>query len=111
MRPGDRARDTEAVSPGYERAFRTLLERRVPIVQIFGTEDSSYVEYRAAVAGPLADALRGAPNGVDVRTIPGKIHGFLSPPIQDAVVEAVAGWAAERASGTPDSAPASGGAS
>jgi pimeloyl-ACP methyl ester carboxylesterase len=103
MHPGEQPQGTEVVGPGYEEAFRTLLGRRVPIVQIFGTDDSSYEEYREAAAGPLADALARTPDGVEVRTIPGKIHGFLTPPIQDAVIDAVVAWAA--GSGLGSSAP------
>jgi dienelactone hydrolase len=88
--------ETELVSPGYERPLRSLIERRVPIVQVFGEDDSSYEEYRAAAAGPLSDALAAAGDRVEVRTVPGKIHGFLSPPIQDAVVATMVAWAAER---------------
>ncbi len=106
-RSEDRSSGSALVGPSYERPMRALLERGVPIVQIFGTDDSSLQEYREATAGPLADALRAAPDGVEVRTIPGRIHGFLSPPIQDAVVEAVVAWAAERGAGDPAPAPAS----
>jgi hypothetical protein len=87
--------ETELVSPVYERPLRSLLERRVPILQVFGEDDSSYEEYRVAAAGPLADVLTGT-DRVEVRTVPGKIHGFLSPPIQDAVLETLVAWAAER---------------
>jgi dienelactone hydrolase len=91
----DRSEEPEIVSEGYERALRRLLDRRVPVVQLFGSDDSSYEEYRAAAEGPLADALAGAADVVQVRTIPGKIHGFLSRPIQDGVVDAIMAWGAE----------------
>jgi hypothetical protein len=91
----DRSDEPEIVSAGYAGALGRLLDRRVPVVQLFGAEDSSYEEYRAAAAGPLAGALAKAPGVVDVRTIPGKIHGFLSRPIQDGVVDAILAWGAE----------------
>jgi dienelactone hydrolase len=91
----ERPEEPQIVSQGYERALRRLLDRRVPVVQLFGSDDSSYEEYRAAAAGPLADALARAPGVVDVRTMPGKIHGFLSRPIQDDVVDAILAWGAE----------------
>ena len=84
------------VSPVYERPFRSLVERGVPILQVFGDDDSSYVDYLAAASGPLADALEAAGDRVQVLTIPGKVHGFLTPPIQDAVVQTVVAWAAKR---------------
>jgi dienelactone hydrolase len=87
-----------AVSPGYERPFRSLVERGVQILEVFGEDDSSYEEYRAAAAGPLSDALAAAGDRVEVRTVAGKLHGFLSPPLQDAVVETMVTWAAERRS-------------
>ena len=83
------------MSDAYAGALRRLLDRRVPIFQLFGDDDSSYEEYQAAAAGPLADDLAKAPGVVDVRTIPGKIHGFLSQPIQDGVVDAILAWGAE----------------
>ena len=94
-RPGDRPEEPQLVARGYERQIRRLLQRGVPIVQLFGTDDSSLEEYRLAAAGPLADAIDAAPGLVEVRTIPGKIHGFLNPPVQDGVVEDVVGWARE----------------
>ena len=81
----------------YERPFRRLLQKGVPIVQFFGLDDSSYGDYELAAAGPLAEALAAAPGLVEIRTIPGKIHGFLHPPVQDEVVDAILAWAQERA--------------
>jgi dienelactone hydrolase len=89
--------DPELVARAYERPFRRLLQRGVPIVQFFGVDDSSYEDYQLAAAGPLAAVLAAAPGGVEIRTIPGKIHGFLNPPVQDGVVEAILAWAQERA--------------
>jgi pimeloyl-ACP methyl ester carboxylesterase len=91
----DRPDEPEIVSESYAGALRKLLDRRVPVVQLFGSDDSSFEEYRAAAAGPLAGDLARAPGLVDVRTIPGKIHGFLSRPIQDDVVDAIQIWGAE----------------
>jgi dienelactone hydrolase len=96
MRSPTNAEEPEVVARSYERPYRRLLQRGVPIVQFFGLDDSSYEEYELAAAGPLADALAAAPGLVSVRTIPGKIHGFLNPPVQDATVEAILEWARER---------------
>jgi dienelactone hydrolase len=101
MRSRDRAEEPEVVSRSYERPFRRLLQRGVPIVQLFGLDDSSLEEYELAAAGPLAEALAAAPGLVEVRTIPGKIHGFLNPPVQDGVVDAIVAWARERAVPAP----------
>jgi dienelactone hydrolase len=96
VRSRDQAKEPDLVAPGYERPFRRLLKRGVPIVQMFGDDDSSYEEYELAAAGPLAEALGASPGLVEVRTIPGKIHGFLNPPVQDGVVEEILEWARER---------------
>jgi hypothetical protein len=88
--------EPELVASAYERPFRRLVQRGVPVVQFFGLDDSSYEEYELAAAGPLAEALAAAPGLVEIRTIPGKIHGFLNPPVQDDVVEAILAWARER---------------
>jgi pimeloyl-ACP methyl ester carboxylesterase len=100
---GHRARPADLVSPVFEQPFRTLLDRRVPILQLFGEEDRSLAEYLEAASGPLADALGRAGDLVDVRTVPGEVNGFLTPPIQDAVIDAIAAWAGERRPG--DRAP------
>jgi pimeloyl-ACP methyl ester carboxylesterase len=95
VRSRDETQEPTLVAPSYERHYRRLLKRGVPIVQMFGQDDSSNEEYGLAASGPLADALDAAPGLVQVRTIPGKIHGFLNPPVQDAVVEEILAWARE----------------
>lgn len=93
---GDRPEVSKLVSPLYERPYRTLLDRGVRILQVFGEDDFSYEDYRAAAAGPLADALERAGDLVNVRTMPGEVNGFLTPQIQDAVIDVTVGWAIER---------------
>jgi pimeloyl-ACP methyl ester carboxylesterase len=94
-RGGDRTAGSRVVSPNYEMPLRALLDRGVRVFQIFGEEDFSYREYRAAQTGPLAEVLRRADGLVEVKTMPGEVNGFLTPQIQDSVIETIVGWAAE----------------
>lgn len=83
---------TEEVSPHFERQLRPFLDRGGRVLFIFGADDSAYEEFRGAAAGPLADILGEAHDGVEVTVVPGKIHGFLSVRSQDAVVDEIVRW-------------------
>lgn len=95
MGDGNRTAVSKLVSPLYADPYRTLLDRHVRILQVFGEDDFSYEDYRAAAAGPLADALDRAGDLVEVKTMPGEVNGFLTPQIQDAVIDVTVEWAVE----------------
>lgn len=90
----------ELVSPRFEAPMRQVIARGMPVLELYGAEDSFYEEYRAAVEGPLADVLPHAPN-VELRELPGKLHGFITLRSQDAVIEEIVAWAVRRGATGP----------
>jgi hypothetical protein len=62
------------------------------------------------VEGPLADALPDAPN-VELRELPGKLHGFITLRSQDAVIDEIVAWAERRSAAEAVAAEPSVGAS
>jgi pimeloyl-ACP methyl ester carboxylesterase len=90
----ERPMGTEVVSPLFDRHIRSLGERGIPIQLLYGTEDDFLHEFHTAAAGPLADVVQQAGGAIQVRTIPGKLHGFTSVAIQDAAIEEIVSWAA-----------------
>lgn len=101
MGSGDRSAAPRLVSPVYERPYRALLDRGVRVLQVFGEDDFSFEDYRAAAAGPLAGALDRAGGVVEVKTMPGEVNGFLTPQIQDAVIDIIVSWVVERRADRP----------
>lgn len=86
---------TEEVSPSFERPLRELVGRRVPVRFLFGEEDGFYTdEYRTAAAGSLADVLDERRGSVELAVLPGRLHGFTTLAVQDAVVDEIVRWAA-----------------
>ena len=99
----ERPMGTEIVSSHFDRHIRSLVDRGVPVLLLFGTEDGFLPEFQAAAAGPLADVLAQADGSIQVRTVPGRLHGLTTVAIQDAVFDEVVTWAASHIDGsTPD---------
>lgn len=90
----------ELVSPRFEASLRDVIARGMPVLELYGAEDAFYEEYRAAVEGPLADVLPHAPN-VELRELPGRLHGFITLRSQDAVIEEIVAWAVRRGATGP----------
>ena len=109
----DRPMGTDIVSPAFERHLQAVVRRRVPVLLLYGIDDGFKDEFREAAAGPLRSLLDEAGELVEVRTIPGKLHGFTSLAMQDASFDEVVAWACAHASGAAGgrSQPAGSGAS
>ncbi len=85
----------EWVSPILLRQFRGLIERSVPILLLFGEDDSFYQDFLKAKEGRLGEVLEEAGELVQVRLVPGKTHGLATTAVQDAVVAELEGWLAD----------------
>jgi alpha/beta superfamily hydrolase len=87
-RPGD----LDPVSPHVLSALDSLVDRRVPILFLFGTMEGHQKEFDRATDGALGEILQRAGSLIDVELLRGRVHGFRDAGLQDAVVDAVAGW-------------------
>jgi alpha/beta superfamily hydrolase len=82
------------VSPLVVRQLTTLVDRRVPVLLVFGDDDNFYEDFRRGRLGPLGDVLDRAGDLVQVSLVPGKIHGLASSAAQDAVIAVLHEWLA-----------------
>ncbi len=79
-------------SASFVRPLRRLIHRGVPILILFGDEDTQYADFQRAMQGSLGRLLDGAGPLVTVRVVPGSMHGFEQPEVQRATSEIVVEW-------------------
>jgi dienelactone hydrolase len=83
----------EDVSPVLLRDLTTLVERRVPLLFVYGERDGAYQEFLKAREGPVGRLLEKAGDAVEVRVIPGILHGWASIPAGETAVGLTTEWA------------------
>jgi pimeloyl-ACP methyl ester carboxylesterase len=104
VRPVKRAQSAAGPSGRVSDHFATplvaALQRRVPILFIYGDEDF-YQEFCASIDDLVLRAgLPLSEPGYELNLLKGEVHRFLSVGIQEAVVERLVGWVASRFSVT-----------
>jgi pimeloyl-ACP methyl ester carboxylesterase len=90
--------EIEPVSPRLSRVLTTLIDRRVPVLLVYGADEEYYEEFVAAREDGLREILDRAGELFTLRTVPGKVHGLARLDVQDAVTELLLEWAAARRS-------------
>ncbi len=80
------------VSPVLLRSLTTVIERRVPLLFLYGEEDSAYKEFLEARDGAIGRLLEKAGDSVEIRVIPGGLHGWVSIPAGEAAVDLIVDW-------------------
>jgi pimeloyl-ACP methyl ester carboxylesterase len=88
------------VSPGFLDALEGLVDRKVPVMLLYGKEDPSYAEFQRARAGPMDELLARAGSRAEVRVLSGPLRGFGRVDMQDRLLDAVVDWG--RRIATPD---------
>jgi len=97
-------------APAFIDGLSGLLKRKVPILLLMGDADDHYSRYLTACEGRLGTLMRDAGSLIDVRILPGKVHGLSRIDTQGEIIDIVDGWlGAEklRESGVPSVAPVS----
>lgn len=88
---GSASTDGESeVSPVMLGHLTTLIERRVPLLFLYGERDSAYKEFLAAPR--VRRMLEEAGDTVEVRIIPDILHGWVSIPAGETAVELMTEW-------------------
>jgi pimeloyl-ACP methyl ester carboxylesterase len=95
------ATEIERVSPRLIRAMDRLVDRRVPMLLVYGEDEEYYDEFRAASTDGLKRIMERGGSLVSVRTVPGKVHGLARLDVQIAVTDLLLEWAEERRASTP----------
>jgi len=79
-------------SPSFLEPFRTLAQRRTPMLVLFGEDDIFWTEWQTATDGRLGRILERAGDGIRVETVPGIVRGFTSLRIQSLASDRVIEW-------------------
>lgn len=72
--------------------LEALVRRGVPVLFLYGTEDDFYAEFRQAATRELSRILALGGDRVEVITVPGRLHNFVSVDGQDAALDIVTDW-------------------
>ena len=91
------------VSPMLLDPLDTMVERGVPVLFVYGTEDPLAAEFRRASAGRLGEIITRSNGGVQlVDDIEGLVHGFPSVPVQEAFFDLAVDWVNRTVPGNRD---------
>jgi pimeloyl-ACP methyl ester carboxylesterase len=85
------------LSPSFVRYLEGLVQRHLPILIIYGTEDDFRDEFEEARSGRLGAILETAGPLAEVETVDGRVHGFVSIDAQSKVADIVSDWLRRRA--------------
>lgn len=86
------------VNPWFLSRLASLVERRVPVLLVYGLEDTSYEDFQLARAGHLGEIVDGA-GSVEILTVPGRLHAFPRAETRRELAGAIGDWIARRAEG------------
>jgi pimeloyl-ACP methyl ester carboxylesterase len=84
------------VSTNFLAPLEALVRRGVPILFLYGTDDDFYGEFCRAATGELGRTLARGGDRVEVATVPGRVHNFVSVEGQDAALDLVFEWIGRR---------------
>jgi alpha/beta superfamily hydrolase len=79
-------------SPHFLTPLASLVERGVPVLFVFGTSEGHRKEFDRAMAGRLGEIVQRAGPSIEVEMLPGRVHGFRSSVLQDAVIDVIGNW-------------------
>lgn len=94
-----RRRDTPAdswLSDTFVRRLSDLAERDVPVLFLYGRGDEFFEEFEEARSGRLGAVIDKGRHLIDIQTIEGRLHGFLSLDVQDKVLQIIGDWLRQR---------------
>jgi acetyl esterase/lipase len=86
--------DPPWISAPFVEQFRRVIDRQVRVLLLFGETDSFYSDFKRALSGSLGSIVEQAGDRVEIRVLPGQIHGFTSLSVQDSVLDETLDWLA-----------------
>jgi pimeloyl-ACP methyl ester carboxylesterase len=90
------------VSPMLLDPLDEMVERKVPVLFVYGTEDPLLNEFKRAMGGRLGRIIERSNGGVQlVEDIEGLVHGFPSVPVQEAFFDLAVDWINQTVPGDP----------
>lgn len=80
------------VSPHFLRPLEDLVDRKVPVLLVFGRDEDFYLDFERGRSGRLGKVLDRAGDLVTVHLVEGNTHGLGTVEIQEDVVETLRAW-------------------
>ncbi|HWM21868.1 MAG TPA: alpha/beta fold hydrolase [Ilumatobacteraceae bacterium] len=87
-----RADDPVWLSRSFCRELDDVTARGIPVLVVYGDDDNYFRDFELARAGTLGDVVTRAGTRLELRVVPGKIHGLTSIETQEATLDAVEDW-------------------
>jgi len=85
-----------SLSPHFMEPLDALVKRRVPMLFIYGSTENYYHDFNWARSGRLGMILKRAGSLIEVKELPDRVHSLPRVAIQDAVIESISSWLAQR---------------
>lgn len=83
-------------SPRFLEPLSQLMERGIPVLFVYGTDDMAYEAFRRALDGALGKLVDRSESGIQVETVPGLLDGFPQIEAQERCLTIVREWIASR---------------
>ena len=84
--------DPPWISAPFVEQFRRVIDRQVRVLFLYGESDSFYSDFDRARSGSLGSIIEQASDMVEIRVLPGQIHGFTTLSVQDSVLDEIFDW-------------------
>ena len=86
------AADADRLSPHLFGALERLVDRRVPLLFLYGEHDGALAEFQAVREAELRGLLDRAGGTIEVSVVPGRLHGWVSIPTTEAAIDRMIDW-------------------
>lgn len=93
--PGDGA-PRFRVNAGLRRAIESAVDRRVPVLFVYGKDDPQFQEFLAVRDGGLRKLFERA-SSIELASLPGELHAFRDVTAQETFLSTARLWIGERA--------------
>lgn len=86
------SKEFDWVSRNVVDDLERLVDRQVPVLVFFGSEDAGLDDWTRGTAGRLGQILERAGEGVHVDIVPGRYHALAAAVVQPALISALERW-------------------
>jgi pimeloyl-ACP methyl ester carboxylesterase len=80
------------VSGPFVQGLTSLVERDLPTLLLYGTEDEEFLDFEESRAGRVGRLVDRARRSLEINILPGRVHGFTRIDSQEVTVEAISDW-------------------
>ena len=80
------------VSSNFLDPFEDVVARAIPMLVLFGEDDDAFHEFQQERQGALGHLIDAAGRSIDLKVVPGKIHGLRSLASQESFLDHSMSW-------------------